>query len=291
MLSALVRQWPLVPGPTQKVARLVRAALEFPRKVEVDFTVRNFRVKTVATEAELRGVLALRKRVFHLEFAGKRVSLRSDKDPLDDVADHLAIFDTTAPAGPFGSSTGKAIGVYRLIAGAGPFYSDSEFDIAPLLALPGRKLELSRACIDRAHRNGVVIALLWKGLAEYAKADGTDLLFGMASLPTMDVAKIAAMHAHLVAEGRVDAALAPAPRAAYAIPGFAAALAAADAASGERLVPPLLAAYFKAGAKICSQPVIDRAFNCADWLTALDMRQLASAYGRRFMRSDAKSPV
>ena len=291
MISALVRQFPLVPGPTRQVARLVRAALEFPRKLEIDFQVRNFRVKTVSTEAELRGVLALRKRVFHLEFAGKRVSLRSDKDPLDDVADHLAIFDTTAPSGPFGSSTGKAIGVYRLISGEGPFYSDSEFDISPLLALPGRKLELSRACIDRAHRNGVIIALLWKGLAEYAKKAQTDVLFGMASLPTMDLTKIASMHAHLIAKGQIDETVSPLPRHPYAIPGFAAALATADAEAGEGLVPPLLAAYFKAGAKICSQPVIDRAFNCADWLTALDMSKLGAAHARKFMRSEAKAPA
>jgi putative hemolysin len=280
MLAAILRQaMPLIPDLPRPAFRQ-RAVHR--RRTVVDFTVRNYQVKTVDSAQELRQVLALRRTVFHHEFAGRWLSLKSDKDAFDDEADHLAIFDRRA---------GKIAGVYRLITSqAGrPFYSATEFDIAGLLALPGRKVELSRACIARPYRNGIVIALLWRGLAEYAKAAGADYLFGLSSINTVDPFAIAKVHTHFLSAGLVDFSFGTAPTRKFRIQGFQETLAAVahDAMAeedGEALVPSLLKTYIKAGAKICSQPVIDRDFNCADWLTVLDMRQLREAYGRKFMR-------
>jgi putative hemolysin len=49
-------------------------------------------------------------------------------------------------------------------------------------------------------------------------------------------------------------------------------------------VPPLVKTYIRAGARVCSQPVIDRDFNCADWLTVLDMKRLTGSYDRKYMQ-------
>ncbi|MCX6109503.1 MAG: hypothetical protein NTZ90_07870, partial [Proteobacteria bacterium] len=95
MLSALVRDnvRPLVPDFVRPWTILRGGAGAFTRKIAVDFKVRDFRVKTVENPDELKQVLALRRSVFHYEFAGKWLSLKSDQDLFDEHADHLAIFD------------------------------------------------------------------------------------------------------------------------------------------------------------------------------------------------------
>jgi len=280
MLSALVRGnvRPLVPDFIRPWTILRGGAGAFARKIVVDFKVRDYRVKTVESPAELKQVLALRRAVFHYEFAGKWLSLRSDQDVFDEYADHLAIFDEKA---------GVVAGVYRLISSASSrnFYSSTEFDTTRFMAQPGVKLELSRACIDSNYRNGVVISLLWRGIADYAKKADADFLFGLSSINTTDVQTIAAIHRHFAATGLLHDEWSIAPRAKYEIADFAATLAKAspDGANIASVIPTLFKTYIKAGAKVCSQPVIDRDFNCADWLIALNMRHLVKAYDRRFM--------
>lgn len=280
MLATFLRQaMPLFP---ERARPSLKAKLSYPRKVAVDFTVRDYQVKTVETVEEFNKVLALRRSVFHYEFAGKWLSLRSDKDRFDADADHLAIFDRKAD---------KLAGVYRLIPSrdARAFYSATEFNISRFLDTPGKKLELSRACIAREYRNGAVIALLWKGLAEYAKAAGTDYLFGMSSFNTVDTFAIAKVHCYFKSVGLLDESYAMEPTSKFKIFGFAETLAAVAndptaVDEGRGLVPSLLKTYIKAGAKVCSQPVIDRDFHCADWLTVLDMRRLTGSFDRKFMQ-------
>ncbi|MBM4251401.1 MAG: GNAT family N-acetyltransferase [Deltaproteobacteria bacterium] len=281
MLSTLVRDnvAPLVPNFIRPWTILRGGANEFVRKVEVDFKVRDYRVKTVESPSELKQVLALRRSVFHYEFAGKWLSLRSDQDEFDVHADHLAIFDEKA---------GVVAGVYRLIASefAAPFYSATEFDISQFLGSSGSKLELSRACIDRHYRNGVVITLLWRGIAEYAKRAKIDYLFGLSSINTVDLRRIAEIHRYFTDSGIVSDAFGIAPRGKYRIDGFEQAFARTTAGKGEapEAMPALFKTYIKAGAKVCSQPVIDRDFNCADWLTVLDMGGMTAAYDKKYMR-------
>jgi putative hemolysin len=277
---------PLLPELIRPWSFLGAKVREYRRQVAVDFTVRGYRVKTVETAAELRQVLALRRSVFHYEFARKWISLKSDQDAFDLSADHLAIFDEEA---------GKIAGVYRLIpsfgGSAGRFYSSTEFDVGGFLATPGTKVELSRACINREYRNGIVISLLWRGLGEYARAAGIDYLFGLSSITDVTVPEIARIHRWFEAKGLVDLCYGITPRAKYRIDGLDAALAAADAdpagatataTDPAERVPSLFKTYIKAGAKVCSQPVIDRDFNCADWLTVLNMQELVSSYGRKY---------
>jgi putative hemolysin len=289
MLSALARQ---IVSPLPWLPDLVRpwnwiGPAEFQRKITVDFTARNYRVKTVESTEELRQVLRLRRSVFHYEFAKKWISLKSDKDEFDDDADHLAIFD---------QETGKVAGVYRLIPShvGRRFYSSSEFDVSTFLATPGNKLELSRACISKEYRNGVVISLLWRGIAEYARAAGTDYLFGLTSINTTDLTRIADTCRYFESEGLLDMSYNMTPKAKYMIPNFEdimsgrAGIGDGTVEAAGRDVPPLIKSYIRAGAKVCSQPVIDRVFNCADWLTVLDMRKLAASYERKY-RQDSVS--
>jgi putative hemolysin len=247
----------------------------------VDFTVRDYHVKTIETRQEIGQALSLRRSVFHGEFARKKISRKSDQDEFDSVADHVAIFDRRSS---------RLAGVYRLIPAtpSAKFYSSTEFEIDDLLAVPGHKVELSRACIHPDYRNGIVISLLWRGIAEYAKSSGADFLFGLSSITTTNVAEIVRIHRYFERAGMVDLSRRIKARDGFRIDGFEE-LRVPDEADGPLDIPSLFKTYLKAGAKICSQPVIDRDFNCADWLTMLNLNTMTAAFDRRFMKESERS--
>jgi putative hemolysin len=51
----------------------------------------------------------------------------------------------------------------------------------------------------------------------------------------------------------------------------------------EERVPKLLRAYLAIGAKICSEPAIDREFKTIDFLTILDLQTLNPRVAARFL--------
>lgn len=134
-----------------------------------------------SSEDEVREAQALRYRVFGQEL-GARLKTRAkrlDIDRFDAHCEHLLVRD---------SRTGQVVGCTRLLsdekaARLGCFYSETEFDLAPLARLPGRRLEVGRTCIAPAFRQGPAIAVLWSGLAGYIQNHGFDYLFGCVSMP------------------------------------------------------------------------------------------------------------
>src|SRR5271165_5747835 len=114
---------------------------------------------------------------------------RRDICPFDKFCDHLLVIDRDQ-LNRLGRRKPKVVGVYRLLRGDiaarhRGFYSETEFDIAPLLARHPRKrfLELGRSCVHPDYRSKRVIELLWRGLWSYAKYHHIDVLIGCASLP------------------------------------------------------------------------------------------------------------
>jgi putative hemolysin len=48
------------------------------------------------------------------------------------------------------------------------------------------------------------------------------------------------------------------------------------------LIPPLLGFYLKAGAYICGEPALDKAFKCIDFFTILDMNNLRKNLEKKY---------
>lgn len=256
-----------------------------------------YTVKTVSNYDELVRCLRLRFDVFHLEYMQKNRVTGVDIDGLDMKCDHLAIFHGD-----------RVVGTYRLNSSrfTDRFYSTGEFEMGALLALPGAKLELGRACIAREHRDGRVIAALWRGIAEYLRLTDTRYMFGCTSVKTVDVAEIAGVHRLLLAEGAVDTSLGVVPTrkhrvrdfiatvrdqalsigtsaaAASVAVGTATAATGTDATAAGDLIPSLLMSYLKMNAKVCGEPALDREFGCFDYLTLLDIEQMPAAYRTRY---------
>ena len=240
------------------------------------FASGRYEVRFARSPEELDGLLRLRYAVFNVELGegleGSSLTGR-DEDPLDRRFHHLAIHDR---------DSGEPIGTYRMqtaemAGGPGGFYSACIFDLTGMAPeVLTESVEVGRACIAREHRNGKVLRLLWRGLADYMLWNRKRYLFGCCSLTSQDPALGVATLAHLRRLGHVrdDRNVVPLPAAACGAGEF------------ETLpvphVPALFQSYLNLGAEVCGPPAIDREFRTIDFLVLLDVQQLDPRTFRSF---------
>lgn len=255
---------------------LLQSENGFQRKVPLFIDTGNFVIKTVEALDELYDVLKLRHEVFHREFRKVQHPTGLDLDQYDLLCDHLVIRDQVK---------NRLVGTYRLISStfSKRFYSEEEFNLGGLLAAPGVKLELGRACIDKSYRGGVVMTLLWRGLAQYLKEIQADFLFGCSSAKTTDSTEISAITGYLRQNGFITDEFNISPRESFTVPPSQ------GEAPGEdrikELVPSLLSSYLRAGAKVCGEPALDMDFKCADYFTVLRTQNLTQMFDRKYQVS------
>jgi putative hemolysin len=233
-------------------------------------------VELASTVEDIRASQRLRYRVFAEELGAEVMGADRgmDEDRFDPYCQHLLVRE---------SATGRIVGSTRLLLDAnaeraGGFYSSGEFDLDPLLALPGRRLEVGRTCIDPGYRQGAAIAVLWSGLADFIKERQIDILFGCASIEMHDggvmvqaIMNRVRQHAMTAEDQRVTPRkpLPPLPKGAE------------DTVSAP--LPPLLKAYFRLGARACGEPCYDPAFHCADILVLVNVAEIDASYTRHFL--------
>ncbi|MGH6811330.1 MAG: GNAT family N-acyltransferase [Methylocella sp.] len=248
----------------------------------------SFEVRLATTNREIRKAQRLRFKVFYEEGNATpqhRAALtRRDICPFDKICDHLLVIDQYQ-RNRFGRKKPKIVGVYRLLRGDAAawhqgFYSETEFDIAPLLARhPGKRfLELGRSCVHAQYRSKRVIELLWRGLWVYAKHHRIDVLIGCASLPGVDPLALALplsfLHRHALADEEWRAR----PLAGRGVDMAILDTKGIDARKGVAALPPLLKAYLRAGAKFGDGAVIDAQFGTTDVFTILPLGDLGDRY-------------
>ncbi|MGC3957371.1 MAG: GNAT family N-acyltransferase [Verrucomicrobiota bacterium] len=223
---------------------------------------------------EVRAAQALRYQVFNVELnEGLAISHATgrDEDRFDSVCDHLLVEHLP---------TRQVVGTYRLQTGTNAavrfgYYSEQEFDFAPFESLRAELIELGRACVHQQHRNLFVLGLLWKGIADYAKARGSRYLVGCSSITSQDPAIGASAYAELCRKHLVAPHLRTRALAAYDCSVHRLAV-------EEVKIPKLLRAYLTLGAKICGPPALDREFKTIDFLTLLDLGTLPAPARQRF---------
>jgi putative hemolysin len=254
----------------------------FKRKVPLEFDTDKFVVKTVETNHELKRVLQLRYQVFYGEMIDRVKLSRIDRDKFDAKADHLVVIE---------KQTGDIVATSRLFCStfSKRFYSETEFDIDALKAMPGDKLELGRACVRRDYRKGVMIILLWRAISHYLKATGAQFMFGCSSVKTVSVPEIAKLHAILSREYLAPPPYRVFPRPKHRIKRFDEYLRPwenVELVDPKRaiseLIPPLLHLYLDVGSMICGEPALDKSFKCADFLTLLDIAKMPEAMRKRY---------
>jgi putative hemolysin len=230
---------------------------------------------------EVREAQRLRHQVFALEM-GARLSPPADTpaghdaDRFDPYCEHLIVrCEDDSP------QAGEVIGTYRVLTPqaarrVGGWYSDTEFDLAPLRPLQGRMAELGRSCVHAEHRHGGVILALWGALGAFLQANGLDTMIGCASLSMRDGGHAAASlwerlrSTHLAApEVHVQPRLAlPVDELRRDLPVEA---------------PALIKGYLRCGAKVLGSPAWDPDFNTADLPMMMRLQDLPDRYRRHFL--------
>jgi putative hemolysin len=250
------------------------AAPQLPSKKDIRLEAGEYVARLALTEGERTAAYRLRFLVFNLEMNEGLESAYVDgfdKDHFDDVCDHLIVEER---------KTGDIVGTYRLQMGdvAGQYfgyYSEQEFCFAPYEAMRSQIVELGRACIHREHRSSEVLHLLWRGIARYSLVNGGRYMMGCCSLTSQDPEM-----GHAVYQSLKSCMVEPALRT-VATPAFA--LPEPKMNLPEERAPKLLRAYLTIGAKICSEPAIDREFKTIDFLTLLDLQTLHPRVAARFL--------
>ena len=266
---------PIVTQPLPPVLLPNKAvAPQLPSKKDIRLEAGDFVVRLALTEEERMAAYSLRFVVFNLEMNEGLESAYADgydRDHFDDVCDHMIVEDRR---------TGAIVGTYRMQMGevAGQYfgyYSEQEFCFAPYESMRSQIVELGRACIHRDYRSTDVLHLLWRGIARYALVNGARYMMGCCSLTSQDAAMGHAVYETL--QGcMVEPELRTVATAAYALP-------AAKVTMPDVRAPKLLRAYLTIGAKICSEPAIDREFKTIDFLTLLDLQTLHPRVAARFL--------
>ena len=243
--------------------------------IRLQISAPGYDVRLARRADEVRAAQTLRYEVFNLELNEGLASSHAtglDEDSFDPVCDHLLVEHVP---------THQVVGTYRLQTGRSAaanhgYYCAEEFEFEVFEPLREEIIELGRACVHRQHRNLMVLGMLWKGIAEYAKAHGGRYLVGCSSLTSQDPAAGASAYAFLSRQH-----LAARPYRTRPLPAYDCSL--AQLATDEVPIPKLLRAYLSLGAKICGPPALDTRFKTIDFLTMLDLDTIPPAVRQKFM--------
>ena len=235
----------------------------------------NYTLKTAHHISELIELFRMRHHIFFNE-TGITDEHNLDLDQFDSICDHLVIRC---------NKTGDICGTYRMLSSeyTKKFYAQGEFNMDDFLKSPGIKLELGRACIRPDHRNGATIDLLWKGIGEYSKVAKADYIFGCSSIMTVSPVMAKAIYNVMDKNEMISHAFKVKPKAKYKM-SF-------SSVSGEGVfdekfilgqIPPLLRSYINAGSRVFGKPALDNEFQCIDFLTILNLKEVNPSYDKRY---------
>lgn len=268
--------------------------------------VGSLEVRLTRKRREIRLAQRLRYQVFYEEMSAipsLRAELRRrDEDPYDAVCDHLLVVDEAgsfAPEAWGGLRRQKVVGTYRVLRQDVAertlgFYTQSEYDIAPLIASRPRHrfMELGRSCVLEDYRNKRTVELLWHGLWTYIREHKIDVMIGCASLagtdPDQHAMALSFLHHNAMAppEWRCrahDRLYVPMDR----LPRDK-----VDAKAALKALPPLIKGYLRLGAFVGDGAVIDRQFGTTDVLIILPVEKIDPRYFEHFgTPSEVKSRI
>lgn len=254
----------------------------------VDIRSRNFHLRLAETPDEVAASQALRYQVFVEEMAAQptpeRETEKREFDRFDPFCDHLLVFDTDAASAP-----GKVIATYRFMRReaaqrAGGFYTATEYDIGSLEAYQGEVMELGRSCVHPDYRAGANMQLVWRGITDYVMHFGVDLMFGCASLPTVEPSDVAEQLSYLYHHHLAPPALRPRARPELRVRMDRLPPEAIDTKAALQALPPLIKGYLRLGGFVGDGAVIDADFGTTDVCVVVKTDMVTDRYRRHLTR-------
>lgn len=233
-----------------------------------------FAVSEACKSADIEDAQRLRWQVFVEEQGASPAPGEAgvEADRFDPYCRHLIVRDL---------EIGAVVGTYRVLTAdqarrLGGFYTEQEFDLCGLDEHRPQIAEIGRSCVHRDYRSGVVISLLWAGLAGIILNSEARFVIGCASISMSDGGREAAniyrklASDHLSSPSYRMVPLNPLDLDSHAIDPNA-------------KPPPLIKGYLRAGAEIAGPPSVDMGFGTADVPIILTLDRLAPRYARHFI--------
>ncbi len=242
--------------------------------VITEVTSGRFLIKTLTTRSELLAAYQLRYQSFQVEMAGMHAADGFDEDEFDLHADHIGIVD---------QKSGQLAATARLICSGllNKFYSAQEFECAKLISNEKIKLEIGRVCIAKEFRNGIIVILLWRAIAEYVQQSKAEILFGCGSVLSVQPEEIVTLYRYLQEQNKIKTIEGVGPKEKYRSAQFEQLLSSTteplseqQRALAKKILPPLCQLYFNIGCFVPCTPAFDPEFRCFDFLTVLDLENL-----------------
>ena len=255
-------------------------------------------VRLATRKKEIKKAQALRYKVFYKEMSAipdaKTKLKRRDIDAYDQICDHLLVLDHNVPSRkyPFAQKT-KIVGTYRILsqqkaAANGGFYTQGEYDLAPLIAKKAathKFLELGRSCVLKTHRSKRSVELLWQGLWAYICEHKADVIIGCASFeginPKEHALALSFLHHYAKAPEEwcvkahdhihVDMNMMTKEE--------------IDQKRALKALPPLIKGYLRLGAFVGDGAVVDRQFGTTDIFIIMPVAQIDKRYRNHFSMS------
>lgn len=246
----------------------------------------NFIIKLVHTKSELKKAQALRYSVFYKEKKAKptlpKKLIRLDYDKIDKFADHLIIIDK--------NKKNKVVGTYRLIRGDvaelyGGYYSSTEFNLINIVNNYQKKhiLELGRSCVHKNYRNGTIMNLLWKAIAEYVKLYDIKVLIGCASFSGTDPIKYSEELTYLRDNFSLPANLSVKSYDKNIYPAYKLNNDNSNQLRTFAKLPPLIKGYLRVGGKVSDNFFVDHRFNTIDLFVVVSTDDIDTRYKKKYL--------
>ena len=193
-------------------------------------------------------------------------------DLLDEHCDHLVVRDV---------SSDDIVGAYRILGPEGTrrhggHRADRDFDLALLIVLRDRMVEVDRPCVDPRFPIESVMTHLWAVLARYLIEHRHDYVLGSASVSLRDGGHTAASIYRLACarflspdDYRVF------PRERLPLEGLS------DTRKVE--IPAILKGYLDLGAWVCGEPALNRIEGTADFPVLMPLARMQGRDARDFL--------
>ena len=254
-------------------------------KIEVD----KFVVKIADKKSELKKAQALRYSVFYNEKKAiptiSKKLLRLDYDNVDKFADHLIVLDNNRKG-----IENKIVGTYRLTRGDiavhfGGFYTSAEFDLSKILNSYNHNqiLELGRSCVHQDYRNGTIMNLLWKAIAEYIKLYDIKILLGCASFHGTNVMKYTNELSYLRKNFSLPDKLSVKSLDTKIYPSYTEINSNINDLRTFVKLPPLIKGYLRIGGKVSYDCFVDYKFNTIDLCVIVNTRNIDKKYKKKYL--------
>lgn len=252
----------------------------------------NLELRLARGPSDVMAAQRLRYRVFVRELGGDGELVDHDAgleiDRFDPFCQHLLLIDRQRDA----EAGDHVVGVYRMMSQAGSdraggYYSETEFDLAPLRRSGRKLLELGRSCVDESYRRSSAMFLLWNGLARYLAENDIGILFGVASFHGTNLDELAQPLSYLHQTHLSPVGLRVTARGVNAHAMNLQANDTIDRAAALRAIPPLIKAYLRLGGCVGDGCYVDHAFNTTDVCMVMDTTRFSDIQRNRYSGGQA----